>query len=106
MSAKGKRVEEIHWAREVLGLPERASFAEIRDAYHRHCQSAHPDRQAPDAQGKATERMKQINRAYTILEDYFQHYRLDLTGEAVEQAGFDAEAWWRERFAGSFWQNE
>ena len=61
--------EVVEEARRLLGLPEEASFEEIRRAYyvlsHRH----HPDTVHGDEQ-----EMKKINQSFSVLENYCVSY--------------------------------
>ena len=68
---------------ETLGVPPTASSEDIRRAYRRLAQRFHPDRHlqspAPEA-AKASQRMRDINRAWSVLSDASarQHYDLEL----------------------------
>lgn len=98
--------EHIQRAREILMLPERTSYAEVKEAYHRLSRAHHPDHVNPHQQEKATEEMKAINHAYAVLREFFFNYPVDLTSEAARNPAFNPEAWWKERFAGSYWQDD
>jgi len=53
---------------EVLGVAESASFYEIRESYKRRALEWHPDRQrTTEGKENASDRMKAINEAYTVL---------------------------------------
>jgi hypothetical protein len=69
---------------ETLGVPPTASSEEIRRAYRRLAQRFHPDRhlQSPPIEAaNASRRMRDINRAWTVLSDVGarQHYDLELS---------------------------
>jgi curved DNA-binding protein CbpA/RNA polymerase subunit RPABC4/transcription elongation factor Spt4 len=51
---------------QVLGVPEGASDAEVKKAYHRQAQRWHPDNN-PGDHGAAEARMKEINEAYELI---------------------------------------
>jgi len=51
---------------EILGVSATASAAEIKAAYRKKVMEWHPDRNA-HREAEATEMMKKINAAYTIL---------------------------------------
>ncbi len=59
--------QEVKGARELLGLGEKASLGEIKEAYYDLAQECHPDAQ-PD--GNAGERFTQIAQAYELLKSY------------------------------------
>ena len=50
----------------ILGVSERATQDEIKKAYRKKAMEWHPDKH-PDNQEAATEMMKKINAAYSIL---------------------------------------
>jgi curved DNA-binding protein CbpA len=52
--------------REILGVQEGASAADVKRAYHRQAQKWHPDFNAGDP-AVAEARMKEINEAYAVL---------------------------------------
>jgi len=58
----------IDRARRTLSLPERARFEDIKSSYRELSLEYHPDKN-PDDQ-RASERFKEINEAYKILETY------------------------------------
>lgn len=58
-----------------LGVPKGASKAEIRRAYRKRAQNAHPDREGGDADA-----MSRINAAYACLSDDSKLARYDQTG--------------------------
>jgi len=60
--------ELINEARRKLLLPEQASFREIKASYRRLSLKFHPDNNPGDPQ--SSERFREINEAYQILETY------------------------------------
>ncbi|MBI4607570.1 MAG: GvpL/GvpF family gas vesicle protein, partial [Candidatus Rokubacteria bacterium] len=65
--------ETIDRARGLLGLPEDACLAEIRDAYRRLVQQCHPDhapRQAGEAGHDAAGSFEAVTEAYRLLGEY------------------------------------
>ena len=70
---------------EVLGLTRNASADEIKRAYRKLAMEYHPDR---NSSGDATERFKEINRAYEVLSDADKRVAYDRFGHAgVDGAG-------------------
>lgn len=59
----------------VLGVPQSATRAEIKTAFRKLAKKYHPDRN-PGNQ-KAAQRFRQINEAYTVLEDEKDRARYD-----------------------------
>lgn len=62
--------ELVDEARKLLGLAEKATFDEIKKAYHKLAHQYHPDKHQGDL--KKEEQMKKIAQAYNILENYCQ----------------------------------
>jgi len=90
--------ERVRISRELLGLPEEATVAEIKKAYRRLTKKHHPDlagqRQEEFADG-ATE-MPALTEACRVLLEYCKNYRIPLVpgpGQAM-----DDEEWWMDRF--------
>jgi DnaJ-class molecular chaperone len=76
--------EEIDRARKLLGLNETATAKQIKQAYRRLAFRHHPDRSAKSGEGE--EIMKQVNRAYRLLQDYVDNYSYPFTKEDVTKA--------------------
>ncbi len=79
---------EINEARKVLELEEAASKKEIDAAYHKMARRCHPDKHQPDGTLEADRKMKDINWAYALLQEYCSRSecRYLFTKEAVERA--------------------
>jgi molecular chaperone DnaJ len=60
---------------QILGVPEKASEAEIKKAYRRLAKQYHPDRNPNDK--PSAERFKEIAEAYSVLSDAEQRKRYD-----------------------------
>jgi len=71
--------EIIDEARNLLGLGEKAAFDEIKNAYHTLSHKYHPDKYGREPE--TAEKMKKVNAAYRILENYCQNYN-----EFIEKA--------------------
>lgn len=66
---------------ETLGLSQSATKAEVKAAYRKAAQRAHPDREGGDA-----ERFHQVSVAFEVLYDDERRARYDATGQIDEQA--------------------
>ncbi|PIX30707.1 hypothetical protein COZ62_01190 [Candidatus Berkelbacteria bacterium CG_4_8_14_3_um_filter_39_27] len=62
--------EVINEARKLLGLGEKVTFAEIKNAYYALSHQYHPDKYG--CESKTGKEMKKIAQAYSILENYCQ----------------------------------
>lgn len=71
----------------TLGVARDASQDDIRKAYRRKAQRAHPDRKGGDA-----ERFRAIQEAYDILSDPARRSRYDETGDTGRPRDTDADA--------------
>ena len=81
---------------DILGVPRTATQKEIRSAFRKLAAANHPDRNPDDP--SAEERFKEINEAYTVLNDeekrrFYDQFgseggRVPFTGAAGQQAGF------------------
>jgi DnaJ-class molecular chaperone len=88
-------------AREILGLPVKASRREIRAAYRRAARRWHPDRAPAGSEAEFRSRMQEINAAYQAVLKFLEDYRYDL----VEPAGpEDVQKWYTSRFYTGVWQ--
>lgn len=96
--------EQLKTARQALGLPDKASYRQVQEAYHRLSHAHHPDLSCSDDQPRATENMKRINEAYVILKRYIHSYPVPLEPDPEDAAAFDLESWWRDRFASPYGQ--
>ncbi len=100
--------EEIEWARKILGLGQRATLEEIKSAYRNACKRYHPDHRVSNSSSNATEEkglnlnreMQEINRAYSILQEFIKNYRYLLVPD--EEENFDPESWWWKKFGSAF----
>ncbi|MEK6258514.1 MAG: DnaJ C-terminal domain-containing protein [Planctomycetota bacterium] len=69
----------------VLGVSKSAKPDEIRKAYRKLARENHPDAKPNDT--AATERFKQIQEAYDVLNDDTKRKQYDQFGSAYQQAG-------------------
>ncbi|MBN1781246.1 J domain-containing protein [bacterium] len=84
--------EKITAAREVLGLPEKATFREIQDKYKILAKQWHPDMN-PDDPDRCHAMMQKINDAYRVITDYCKIYRISFLKEDVDQYRSPGELW-------------
>ena len=85
---KRGRWDAIDRARKLLGLTEKASRNEIREAYTRACQQCHPDRSDDE---DSQDKMAQINTAYRLLMEYSDGYRISFL---PNEDGMNDSEWW------------
>jgi len=70
--------EDINQARKLLNLPERASLADVKEAYRRLAGKYHPDR------GGDAEKMRQLNRAYRLMLFVCENYPVMFDEEHIK----------------------
>jgi len=81
--------EEIDKARRLLGLGDRATLKEIKQAYREMAFRYHPDSGGKGVEGE--EMMKQPNWAYRLLLSYCADYSYSFTKEDVAKTYFYEE---------------
>lgn len=89
---------EIEKARKLLGLGEAASLKDIKTAYRNLARRYHPDKAGENESEQ--EMMREINRAYELLEEYCKKYKYSFTKKAFARA-YPQEAyieWWFENW--------
>lgn len=69
---------------QILGVSKNASLSEIKKAYRRQALKWHPDR---NKQSEASEKFKEINKAYEVLSDAQKRKIYDQFGEAAFKPG-------------------
>ena len=74
--------EEIDKARRLLGLGDRVTLKEIKQAYRKMAFRYHPDRKGQVGDEK-DDMMKQLNWAYKLLLDFVANYSYSFTEEDV-----------------------
>ena len=72
-----QKVEEIHDALEVLGLPLLSSAEDLKKCYRQLVQKCHHD--IVDHDGK----MQAINHAYGVLKSYMECYKFSFSEEEI-----------------------
>ncbi len=75
----------INRARKVLGLPEIATSAQVKSAYHRLVMKYHPDTCADRDKALCTKKMAEINDAYKLITGYIQNYKYMFTEKAYKE---------------------
>ena len=92
----GDKWEQLAAARALLGLGERATVREVKQAYRRRSKEHHPDTASQEA---AAERlaMHEITAAYQLLLTHCEQYPIPLCREESDQP-LDGEEWWMDRF--------
>ncbi len=86
---KPDKWKAIDRARRILGLTDKATRNEIRQAYMRACKLNHPD---IASSSQDTEReIARINAAYRLLMEYADNYRINFM---PNEDGMDDTDWW------------
>jgi curved DNA-binding protein len=91
---------------EILGVPRKASQAEIKKAFRKLARQSHPDVKPGDK--GAEQRFKDINEAHTVLADPQKRKLYDQVGanwEAFSRAGAGAGRGGDSSFDGSAWSS-
>ncbi|MCB2183508.1 MAG: DnaJ domain-containing protein [Desulfobulbaceae bacterium] len=88
--------QKIEAARELLALGEKATLAEIKDAYRRMSKKYHPDLAKKNRVSENRIHMHEVTEAYRILIRYCRNYRFPLVKQDDEQ--LEPEDWWFDRF--------
>jgi len=82
--------EDIDKARKTLGLEEKATLAEIKEAYRKLSLKYHPDKCADEDRRECEEMFKKINEANRILMSYCTAYRYSFAEEDVKRVTGEA----------------
>ena len=92
----GKQWRKIMAAKELLGLGESATLAEIKLAFRSHSKLHHPDLAGDTSDNQ--EKMLQLNEAYQTLLSYCENFSYPLADRADSELESDDEDWWMNRF--------
>jgi hypothetical protein len=87
--------KKIVEAKNLLGLPDQATLAEIKKAYRRLCKEHHPDLAHHRPEGPGLE-MHRLTEACRILLEYGKKYKIPLV--PGEDQPLEGEDWWMARF--------
>ncbi|MCX5874864.1 MAG: J domain-containing protein [Deltaproteobacteria bacterium] len=90
--------KKIVVAKNLLGLPDQATLAEIKKAYRRLSKKHHPDlaqHREDRAEGSKLE-MHRLTEACQILLEYGKRCKIPLV--PGEDQPLEGEDWWMERF--------
>ena len=90
--------KKIVAAKELLGLGDQATLAEIKRAYRRLSKKYHPDMAANGADLKKGSKinMQDLTTAYEVLLAYCSAYKYPLIPD--ENQPLEGEDWWMDRF--------
>ena len=91
-----KEWEKIKEAADLLGLGEKATLAEIKQAYRSLSKKYHPDLLSDSKQNADKVEMHEITEAYQLLLQYCVGYRFPLAPGDNEK--FEDDDWWFNRF--------
>jgi len=90
--------KKILAAKDLLGLPDQATLAEIKKAYRRLSKEHHPDlarHREGGREGQGLE-MHRLTEACQILLEYGKKYKIPLV--PGKDQPLEGEDWWMERF--------
>ncbi len=88
-----KEWQKILAARELFGLPDSATMAEIKLAFRSYSKLHHPDLAGNTKRNQ--DKMLQINEAYQALLTYCENFSYPLV---YTEQDVDDEDWWMNRF--------
>jgi ADP-ribosylglycohydrolase len=90
--------KEIIKAKETLGLPEQASWEEIKTRYKELIRQWHPDKCTSDQDvAQYNEMTAELNAAYAIIRAYCTEYQFSFREQDIRKY-MSKEEWWFERF--------
>lgn len=87
--------KQICWAKELLGLGNKATLADIKNAFRKMCKIHHPDMNRAES-SKNNEIISQLVQAYEILLTYCNQYQFPLIPDGDEEV--EPDDWWMDRF--------
>ncbi|ABK43520.1 heat shock protein DnaJ domain protein [Magnetococcus marinus MC-1] len=87
----------ISAARELLGLSERASLADIETRTKALLKRWHPDKNPPEKAAQCHSQTKAILEAHALIKSYIAHYQYAFSKQEVERY-LPPDEWWFKRF--------
>ncbi|MGC8765796.1 MAG: J domain-containing protein [Brevinematia bacterium] len=92
--------EDITYAREILGVPEKATLNFIKKRYKELLVIWHPDKCKSDKE-VCEEKTREIIRAGRVLLEYCNKYEINFSKEEVEKH-ISPDEMWLKKFGESF----
>jgi len=90
--------EDLTRARELLGLPVKASLPEIRASYKQKLKEVHPDKRPVSEAAEADEETRRLVRAYEILMTYVAQYPYSFSEKQYKEVRRQDPTWAVTRF--------
>jgi hypothetical protein len=90
-----KEWQKILAAKDLLGLGDSATMAEIKFVFRNSSRQYHPDLAGNTLKNR--EKMRQISEAYQTILSYCENFHFPLTCDEQELE-MDDEEWWMSRF--------
>lgn len=81
--------DELQQARELFGLPEQVTRAQITACYRRLVKESHPDLPG----GQDDDRIRQITAAYRVLREYCDTYTFSFSHDEFLNQNPDERLW-------------
>ena len=101
MTSDFKKLDE---ARKLLGLGEKATIGEIKDAYRKQAVKYHPDKCDLEDTQKSEEMFKKINQANETLMIYCANYEFPFSESEVQGTNMDKDNYEHmKRFYDGWW---
>ena len=87
--------KQIYSAKELLGLGNKETLAEIKKTFRAKCKIHHPDMNEAELT-KNNEIISQLVQAYEVLLTYCNQYQFPLIPDEDEEV--EPDDWWLDRF--------
>ncbi len=82
----------------MLGLPEKASWEEVKTCYKGLIKTWHPDQCInAEEQARCNQMTAKINAAYAVIRTYCNNYQFSFSDQEIRKY-MSTEEWWFERF--------
>jgi DnaJ-class molecular chaperone len=89
MAVKRHSLAEILRAKEILGLPSFVTLDYLRKTHLKLVKKYHPDG-AGERGEEREEKMREINKAYAVIEHYLKNYEYSFSKNAISRYNPDA----------------